>query len=96
MLSLFSEPMPEGAVQPPQATRRSNSFTLTGNTQMTQIASMTGAACVTDWLMIPCASNLGKVVPAGGLMCIDRLCGGTFNADTQSLNRSSIVSEFVD
>ncbi|XP_047358561.1 uncharacterized protein LOC124952550 isoform X1 [Vespa velutina] len=70
---------------------RNNAFTLTGNTQGTQIASMTGAMCQTDWLMIPCAINAGKS-PSMSTTCIDRLCGGTFNADNQNLNSSSVIS----
>ncbi|XP_053987568.1 uncharacterized protein LOC128880976 [Hylaeus volcanicus] len=70
---------------------RNNAFTLTGNTQGTQIASMTGAACQTDWLTIPCASNLGRL-PTAMMTCVDRICGGTFNAENQSLNSSSVVS----
>lgn len=70
---------------------RNNAFTLTGNTQATQIASMTGAACQTDWLTIPCATNVGRL-PSMMTMCVDRLCGGTFNAESQNLNASSVVS----
>jgi len=72
---------------------RSNSFTLTGNTQATQIVSMTGTSCMTDWLSIPCATNLGRL-PLTPLMCVDRLCGGTFNSETQNLNESSVISEY--
>ncbi|CAK9796678.1 hypothetical protein ANTPLA_LOCUS925 [Anthophora plagiata] len=70
---------------------RSNAFTLTGNTQAMQIASMTGAACQTDWLSIPCASNAGRL-PTAMMTCVDRICGGTFNADNQNLNGSSVIS----
>ncbi|RLU15494.1 hypothetical protein DMN91_012488 [Ooceraea biroi] len=70
---------------------RSNAFTLTGNTQATQIASMTGTACMTDWLVIPCAMNLGRL-PTTPMICVDRLCGGTFNAEPQNLNGSSVIS----
>ncbi|XP_043599019.1 uncharacterized protein LOC122574893 isoform X3 [Bombus pyrosoma] len=69
---------------------RSNGFTLTGNTQAMQIASMTGAACQTDWLTIPCASNTGRL-PTSMMTCIDRICGGTFNAENQNLNASSVI-----
>lgn len=72
---------------------RNNAFTLTGNTQGTQIASMTGAMCQTDWLMIPCAINVGKS-PSMSTTCVDRLCGGTFNADNQNLNSSSVISKY--
>lgn len=85
---------------PPTATgaagqiMRSNAFTLTGNTQNTQIASMTGTSCLTDWLSIPCAMNLGRM-PSAPLLCVDRLCGGTFNSETQNLNESSVISEYL-
>lgn len=72
---------------------RNNAFTLTGNTQNTQIVSMTGASCLTDWLSIPCAINSGRM-PSMSLICVDRLCGGTFNAETQNLNASSVISKF--
>lgn len=72
-------------------TMASNAFTLTGNTQATQIASMTGISCMTDWLAIPCAMNLGRI-PTTPLMCVDRLCGGTFNAEPQNLNASAVIS----
>ncbi|XP_025263871.1 uncharacterized protein LOC105249054 [Camponotus floridanus] len=70
---------------------RNNAFTLTGNTQNTQIVSMTGTSCSSDWLSIPCAINLGRM-PSMQLICVDRLCGGTFNAETQNLNASSVIS----
>lgn len=73
---------------------RSNAFTLTGNTQATQIVSMTGQSCMTDWLSIPCATNLGRL-PSTPMTCIDRLCGGTFNSETQNFNGSSIISEYL-
>ncbi|XP_011149936.2 uncharacterized protein LOC105189507 isoform X2 [Harpegnathos saltator] len=82
--------MPAGATIAGQI-MRSNAFTLTGNTQATQIASMTGISCLTDWLAIPCAINSGRM-PTVPLICSDRLCGGTFNADTQNLNSSSVIS----
>ncbi|XP_018377834.1 PREDICTED: uncharacterized protein LOC108770662 [Trachymyrmex cornetzi] len=70
---------------------RSNSFTLTGNTQTTQIMSMTGTSCMTDWLSIPCATNLDRL-PSTSMTCVDRLCGGTFNSETLNLNGSSVIS----
>lgn len=73
---------------------RSHAFTLTGNTQAMQIASMTGAACQTDWLTIPCASNTGRL-PTTMITCIDRICGGTFNAENQNLNTSSVISKYL-
>ncbi|KAL0103614.1 hypothetical protein PUN28_017709 [Cardiocondyla obscurior] len=70
---------------------RSNAFTLTGNTQGTQIVSMTGTNCMTDWLSIPCAMNLGRL-SSTPITCVDRLCGGTFNSEAQNLNGSSVIS----
>lgn len=78
---------PNGRQQAP----RNNAFTLSGNTQGTQISSMTGVACQTDWLMIPCASNMGRQ-PNSGVQCTDRICGGTFNAENQMLNSSNVIS----
>lgn len=72
---------------------RSNAFTLTGNTQGTQIASTTGVSCLTDWLAIPCAINSGRI-PTVPLLCTDRICGGTFNAESQNLNSSSVISKY--
>lgn len=83
--------MPAGVAAAGQI-MRSNAFTLTGNTQATQIASTTGVSCLTDWLAIPCAVNLGRM-PTAPLICTDRMCGGTFNADAQNLNSTSVVSE---
>ncbi|KAG7209970.1 hypothetical protein KM043_011559 [Ampulex compressa] len=83
--------MPPVAGTPVAQMTRSNAFTLTGNTQGTQIASVTGAMCQTDWLNIPCATNLGRL-PTMSMMCVDRLCGGTFNAESQNLNASSVIS----
>ncbi|CAK9834419.1 hypothetical protein ANTRET_LOCUS10951 [Anthophora retusa] len=85
------EAIPAGGTSPPAQMSRSNAFTLTGNTQAMQIASMTGAACQTDWLSIPCASNAGRL-PTAIMTCVDRICGGTFNADNQNLNASSVIS----
>ncbi|XP_032672195.1 uncharacterized protein LOC116844580 [Odontomachus brunneus] len=82
--------MPAGVASVGQI-MRNNAFTLTGNTQATQIASMTGASCLTDWIAIPCAMNSGRM-PTAPLICSDRLCGGTFNAEAQNLNSSSVIS----
>ncbi|CAL7941194.1 unnamed protein product [Xylocopa violacea] len=83
--------VPGNGILAAQMMRISNAFTLTGNTQSTQIASMTGAACQSDWLTIPCASNIGRL-PTTMMTCVDRICGGTFNAENQNLNASSIIS----
>ncbi|KOC68748.1 hypothetical protein WH47_06540 [Habropoda laboriosa] len=83
--------IPAGGTSAPTQMARSNAFTLTGNTQAMQIASMTGATCQTDWLTIPCVSNVGKL-PTATMTCVDRICGGTFNAENQNLNASSVIS----
>ncbi|XP_066598600.1 uncharacterized protein [Prorops nasuta] len=74
-----------------QITMRSSAFTLSGNTQNNQIASMTGTACQTDWLTVPCATNLGRITTSVP-MCVDRICGGAFNAENQNINASSVIS----
>ncbi|XKL69665.1 hypothetical protein PGB90_007434 [Kerria lacca] len=64
------------------ANNRSHSFTLTGNTLgQNAVQSYLGSNnCNADWLTIPCASNVGTLMP-GSITCVDRLCGGTLNAE---------------
>lgn len=93
-ISLCDEATMSNNGTPTMQTMRSNAFTLTGNTQATQIASMTGTICQTDWLTIPCAFNTGRL-PTNMMTCIDRICGGTFNAENQNLNASSIISKYI-
>ncbi|XP_012279434.1 uncharacterized protein LOC105699195 [Orussus abietinus] len=89
-----SRPMQPGAMATPgsqsMATRIST-FTLSGNTMTQQVPSMTGTACQADWLMIPCASNLGRLSTAP-MTCVDRICGGAFNAENQNINSSTVIS----
>lgn len=66
---------------------RSHAFTLTGNTLgQNSVPSAVGSsnACNTDWLIIPCASNVGKV-NNGQSTCVDRICGGTLNTDISTI-----------
>ncbi|XP_068082170.1 uncharacterized protein [Anabrus simplex] len=69
---------------PDTVNNRSHAFTLTGNTLSrdaivsSSVSSMGSFPCVTDWLGIPCASNVGRRNASG---CVDRICGGTFNAE---------------
>lgn len=93
-ISLYDEATMSNNGTPMIQAMHSNAFTLTGNTQATQIASMTGTICQTDWLTIPCAFNTGRL-PTNMMTCIDRICGGTFNAENQNLNASSIISKYI-
>ena len=73
-----------------QQSARSNSFTISGNTLSGQYAAMQDRGCPNDWLMIPCASNAGRQ-PNAQIVCVDRLCGGAFNAEA-SINSTSVIS----
>ncbi|XP_065218295.1 uncharacterized protein LOC135844112 [Planococcus citri] len=68
---------------------RTHSFSLTGNTVgqnsvASSVGSVGGNACNMDWLIIPCVSNVGKL-NNGQSTCVDRLCGGTMNADISTI-----------
>ncbi|KAJ8890645.1 hypothetical protein PR048_010154 [Dryococelus australis] len=82
---------------PDTVNNRTQSFTLTGNTRQGPVASSVGTlgpnSCTTDWLIIPCASNVGRVLQPGASTCVDRICGGTFNTEAGSLTPTSVVSE---
>lgn len=77
------------------ANNRSHSFTLTGNTLgQNAVQSYLGSNnCNADWLTIPCASNVGTLMP-GSITCVDRLCGGTLNAEP-SVIPTTIYSMFL-
>lgn len=49
--------------------------------------------CANDWLLVPCAANVGRIQPAQAL-CTDRICGGTFSADL-SMQSSSVLSMYI-
>lgn len=51
-------------------------------------------ACNADWLIIPCASNVGRVNAGTAAACVDRLCGGTFNTEV-SVTPATIYSEYT-
>jgi len=73
---------------------RTHAFTLSGSTQgQNAVSSSTGTlgpnSCNTDWLIIPCATNVGRTgLPA----CIDRICGGTFNTEI-STTPATVISK---
>lgn len=64
--------------------QRNFAFSLTGNQNQ---ASTTMENCRTDWLMIPCATNLGRTTA-----CVDRICGGTFNAEPNQVTPATVSS----
>lgn len=73
----------------PIVNNRSHSFTLSGNTLgqnsvASSVGSVGGNACNMDWLIIPCVTNVGKL-NNGQSTCVDRLCGGTLNADISTI-----------
>jgi len=76
------------------ANNRTHAFTLSGNTQgQNVVSSSTGTlgpnSCNTDWIIIPCATNVGRNGPP---TCVDRICGGTFNTDI-STTPVSVISK---
>jgi hypothetical protein len=78
------------------ANNRTRAFTLSGNTQgQNAISSATGNlgpnSCNGDWLIIPCATNIGRT---GLPTCIDRICGGTFNTEV-STTPATVISKDV-
>lgn len=48
--------------------------------------------CPSDYIIIPCASNVGRQQAAGSPICVDRMCGGTLAADI-SLIPATIMSK---
>lgn len=79
---------------PDPVNNRSRSFTLSGNSN-TPVMSMVGGgsssspnACNNDWILIGCARVADKMSPNG--MCEDRICGGIFNAEINTMERTVI------
>lgn len=63
---------------------RSQSFTLSGNSN-NAVQSMVGSTgnanfCQGDYLIIPMATNVGRMI-TGPSLNVDRLCGGVLSAD---------------
>ena len=78
------------------ANNRTHAFTLSGNTQgQTAVSSSTGtlggSSCSADWIIIPCATNVGRT---GLATCVDRICGGTFNTEI-STTPATVISKGV-
>jgi hypothetical protein len=77
---------------PDPSRNRSQSFTLSGNTN-TFVTSMVGSgtqgqpnACPNDWLMVPCAKIADRLPQSS--TCTDKICGGLFNAEVNSIERT--------
>lgn len=75
-----------------QDSNRSRSFTLSGNSNMA-VNSMIGSGtqgspntCTSDWLLIGCARVADRLPQSP--TCEDRLCGGTFNAEISSMDKT--------
>lgn len=71
---------------------RSQSFTLSGNSN-NNVMAMVGSgtqgqpnSCPNDWLLIGCMKVADRVPSSG--TCEDRVCGGTFNAEVSSVQRT--------
>ncbi|KAG6444635.1 hypothetical protein O3G_MSEX003479 [Manduca sexta] len=82
------------SVCPDTVNNRSRAFTLSGNSN-NPVNSMIGSGagpnnCANDWLLVPCAANVGRIQPAQAL-CTDRICGGTFSADL-SMQSTTVLS----
>jgi len=59
-----------------------------------------GAACSTDWLAVPCATNtLSPTVQSDSSVCVDRICGMVWNsiaqAQSTTLSTTTSVKSFV-
>ncbi|CRL03175.1 CLUMA_CG016282, isoform A [Clunio marinus] len=71
---------------------RKRSFTLSGNSNSVVPAMLGGGiqsqsnSCPNDWLMVPCAKVADRVPPA--IQCEDKICGGTFNAEPSTTERT--------
>ncbi|CAH1390974.1 unnamed protein product [Nezara viridula] len=67
---------------------RSHAFALSGDTSgQNPVTSMVGgigpSSCASDWIIIPCATNVGRP-PTSAPTCVDRICGGTFSSEVST------------
>lgn len=72
-------------------------FSLTGAllAGSSTVASGTDAACTTDYLMIPCGSNVqGQAINSDGTTCATRLCGSAFNTINAQTIPTTVFSKF--
>ncbi|XP_314314.2 uncharacterized protein LOC1275085 [Anopheles gambiae] len=73
---------------------RSRTFTLSGNSNSVVQAMVGGGtqgspnSCTNDWLMVPCAKIADRLPMAS--TCEDKICGGTFNAEVSSVERTVV------
>jgi len=70
-------------------------FTLTGSYTSTSAAaaSFTDSACSTDYLLIPCATNvLNRFINSDSSVCAMRMCGGVFNSINAQVNSLPVYS----
>ena len=67
------------------------SFSVTGGSA-SQLGSVVGDSCITDWLTIPCATNTNNPLAqtSAPTICVDRICGMVFNSVTASANTISV------
>lgn len=77
---------------------RSRSFTLSGNSNQPVNAMVGGGtqgmpnSCGSDWLLIGCARVADRLPQSNA--CEDRICGGTFNAEVSSMEKT-VKSEHI-
>ncbi|XP_066901673.1 uncharacterized protein [Halyomorpha halys] len=67
---------------------RSHAFAISGDTSgQSPVTSMVGgmgpSSCANDWIIIPCATNVGRP-PTSPPTCVDRICGGTFSSEVST------------
>ncbi|KAL1381512.1 hypothetical protein pipiens_013409 [Culex pipiens pipiens] len=79
---------------PDVSRNRSRTFTLSGNSNMAVQAMVGGGtqgapnSCMHDWLLIPCAKVADRMPTAS--TCEDKICGGVFNAEISSVERTVV------
>ncbi|XP_039431094.2 uncharacterized protein LOC120414128 [Culex pipiens pallens] len=79
---------------PDVSRNRSRTFTLSGNSNMAVQAMVGGGtqgapnSCMHDWLLIPCAKVADRMPTAS--TCEDKICGGVFNAEVSSVERTVV------
>ena len=59
------------------------------------VSSGTDAACTTDYLMVPCGTDIrGQSLNSDGTICATRLCGSAFNSVNAQTISGSVYSKY--
>lgn len=83
---------------PDPVNNRTRAFTLSGNSNGPVTAMVGGGmaaqqnGCNNDWLMVSCARVADKMMT--NTACEDRLCGGVFNAEVNSMEKT-VISKYI-